>query len=129
MTQTKYVNTKEVGPGAYALDRGHEQLELPLNDFAQHPALPTSIPTGIYSSAFINSAAAAPPTHPTDPIYRPAHYASAVETIDAIEAWGLNYRLGNVVKYISRAGKKDQTKRLEDLRKALWYLQREIDSE
>jgi hypothetical protein len=64
-----------------------------------------------------------------DPIASPPHYTSAVETIDAIEAWSLNYRLGNVVKYISRAGKKDPSKRLEDLLKARWYLEREINKE
>ena len=64
-----------------------------------------------------------------DPIASPPHYTGPVETIDAIEAWGLNYRLGNVVKYISRAGKKDPSKRLEDLQKARWYLDREITKE
>ena len=44
--------------------------------------------------------------------------------IDFIEAKDLNYRLGNVVKYVSRAGKKGDP--IEDLEKALWYLQREI---
>lgn len=59
-----------------------------------------------------------------DPVNRPAHYCHAVETIDAIEAWGLGYLLGNVVKYVSRAGKKDDE--LQDLRKAQWYLNRRI---
>lgn len=64
-----------------------------------------------------------------DAINRPAHYTSGrVEVIDAIEAWQLGYRLGNVVKYVARAGKKDPTKALEDLRKGMWYLQREIAS-
>ena len=47
------------------------------------------------------------------------------ECIRFIEAKGLNYRLGNVVKYITRADHKDN--RAEDLKKALWYLQREIE--
>lgn len=57
----------------------------------------------------------------------PEHYraASGHEAIDVIEAWGLNFNLGNVVKYISRAGYKDD--HIEDLQKALWYLQREVD--
>ena len=46
--------------------------------------------------------------------------------IDAIEAWGLGFCLGNAIKYIARAGKKDPAKTLEDLRKARWYLEREI---
>jgi hypothetical protein len=61
-----------------------------------------------------------------DTINHPLHYrAGGVETIDFIEAKDLNYRLGNVVKYVSRAGKKASDP-LEDLKKAAWYLQREI---
>jgi len=63
-----------------------------------------------------------------DPVNHPSHYTSAgaaYETIRVIEAWQLNYHLGNAVKYISRAGKKGD--RLEDLRKAAWYLNREIE--
>jgi predicted transcriptional regulator len=60
-----------------------------------------------------------------DPVNHPAHYkAGGVETIDFIEAKDLNYRLGNVVKYVSRAGKKGDP--IEDLKKARWYLDREI---
>ena len=62
-----------------------------------------------------------------DPVDHPPHYRSGgIETIDAIEAWGLNFHLGNVVKYISRAGKKDPAKTVEDLQKARWFLDREI---
>ncbi len=62
-----------------------------------------------------------------DPIEHPKHYAgNGLETIDVIEAWGLGYCLGNTVKYISRAGKKDPEKTVEDLKKANWYLCREI---
>ncbi len=65
-----------------------------------------------------------------DPINQPAHYTSgAVEVIDAIEAWELGFRLGNAVKYIARAGKKDPAKVLEDLKKARWYLDREISKQ
>lgn len=61
----------------------------------------------------------------------PSHYhaESGIEVIDAIEAWNLGFRLGNAVKYISRAGLKDRETRLKDLKKALWYLQREIAQE
>lgn len=59
----------------------------------------------------------------------PSHYGGDVvhETIKCLEAWGLNgnARLWNAVKYISRAGKKGNA--LEDLKKARFYLQREID--
>jgi len=61
-----------------------------------------------------------------DPVNHPPHYkAGGVETIDFIEAKDLNYRLGNVVKYVSRAGRKDSDP-VQDLEKAAWYLQREI---
>lgn len=64
----------------------------------------------------------------SDVINKPAHYTrGGVETIDAIEAWGLGFRLGNCVKYLSRAGHKGD--RLEDLKKARWYLEREIAAE
>ncbi len=55
----------------------------------------------------------------------PQHYKSGgLEAIDVIEAFGLNFALGNTVKYILRAGKKGDT--LEDLKKSRWYLDREI---
>lgn len=59
----------------------------------------------------------------------PAHYGgdSVYETIKVIDAWELDFCLGNAVKYISRAGKKDPEKRIEDLRKAIWYIQHEIE--
>lgn len=63
-----------------------------------------------------------------DPVNHPSHYTySSIEPIDAIEAWQLPYHLGNVVKYVSRAGHKDKSKTLEDLRKASWYLSRYIE--
>ena len=60
-----------------------------------------------------------------DMVNSPDHYtAGGIETIDFIEAKGLGYNLGNAVKYISRSPYKG--KFLEDLKKAVWYLQREI---
>lgn len=59
----------------------------------------------------------------------PAHYGGVdnpYEAIKVIEAWGLGFCLGNTVKYISRAGKKGDT--IEDLKKARWYLDREIQN-
>lgn len=62
-----------------------------------------------------------------DPVNHPAHYTSGkIEVIEAIEDWKLNYHLGQVIKYVARAGKKDPTKIIEDLQKAEWYLKREI---
>jgi hypothetical protein len=60
-----------------------------------------------------------------DPIAKPAHYTfSSVEVRDAIAAWELSFVLGNVVKYVVRAGRKGDA--LEDLRKARNYLEYEI---
>lgn len=58
----------------------------------------------------------------------PSHYRKSTghEAIDVIEAWELGFNLGNAVKYISRNGLKDPQKRVEDLEKARWYLDREI---
>ena len=67
-------------------------------------------------------------------VNHPSHYnTGGVEAIDVIEAWDLHFNLGSVVKYISRAGKKPSGsldrdhKKLEDLEKALWYLNREVE--
>lgn len=60
-------------------------------------------------------------------VNHPAHYGGSenlYEAIKVIEAWGLGFCLGNAVKYISRAGKKGDL--IEDLKKARWYLDREI---
>jgi hypothetical protein len=65
-------------------------------------------------------------------VNHPDHYGgkdNPYEVIKVIRAWDLSFSLGNVVKYIARAGIKDPTKRLEDLHKAAWYLQEEISSE
>lgn len=57
----------------------------------------------------------------------PSHYNSGkIEVIDYIEDQSLGFCLGNAVKYISRAGKKDPTKEVEDLKKAIWYVERRI---
>lgn len=61
----------------------------------------------------------------------PSHYgggSNVYEAIKVIAAWGLNFALGNTVKYIARAGKKDAAKLVEDLEKAEWYLGWHIDS-
>lgn len=62
-------------------------------------------------------------------VSHPAHYGGVdnpYETIMVIEAWNLGFCLGNTVKYISRAGKKGSGRIVEDLEKARWYLDREI---
>lgn len=61
-----------------------------------------------------------------DMVAAPPHYisASGLESIDVIEAFGLNFHLGNCIKYVLRCGKKWDA--VEDLKKAKWYLEREI---
>ena len=62
-------------------------------------------------------------------VNHPSHYGGAenvYEAIKVIEAWDLDFHLGNTVKYISRAGKKDTDKELQDLKKAMFYLERKI---
>ena len=64
---------------------------------------------------------------PISMVNHPAHYRSkhGVEVIDIIEEFGLGFHLGNVIKYVLRAGHKSNE--LEDLEKAKWYLERIID--
>lgn len=69
----------------------------------------------------------------SDNVNRPSHYAyGKIEPIDFIEDKGFNFNLGNVIKYVSRCGKKksasmsDAAKAIEDLKKARYYLEREI---
>ena len=63
-----------------------------------------------------------------DNINHPSHYTDGnIEVMDFIEDKQLNFARGNVIKYVSRAGKKDPNKELEDLKKAMWYLNREIE--
>lgn len=68
----------------------------------------------------------------SEAVDHPDHYGgkdNPYEAIKVIRAWDLGFSLGNAVKYISRAGKKDPAKRLEDLKKAAWYIQEEIENE
>lgn len=66
---------------------------------------------------------------PLDIVKNPAHYTAgrSIEPIDVIEDWALNYHLGNALKYISRAGRKDPSKTRQDISKAIWYMQRFCD--
>ena len=66
-----------------------------------------------------------------DKVNHPNHYGgkdNLYEAIKVIEAWNLSFCLGNAVKYISRAGKKDVDKFEEDIEKAIWYLQHELET-
>lgn len=71
----------------------------------------------------------------SDVVNHPNHYTTgSIEVIDFIEDKELNFNLGNVVKYVARAGRKKssgksmETKALEDLKKAKWYIEREIET-
>tara|TARA_R110000868_G_C10440231_1_gene725242 strand:+ start:66 stop:290 length:225 start_codon:yes stop_codon:yes gene_type:complete len=60
-------------------------------------------------------------------VNHPSHYggeSNPYEAIKVIEAWELDFHLGNAVKYIARCGKKDDS--LQELKKAAWYLNRKI---
>ena len=68
----------------------------------------------------------------TDATDHPAHYGgdeSPYEAIKVIEAWGVGFHLGTVLKYLSRAGRKTGETRLSDMKKAQWYLGRAIEAE
>ena len=65
-----------------------------------------------------------------DPVNHPAHYtAGGIEVIDFLESWNFPFHLANAIKYICRAGRKDKNKTAEDLRKAIWYIERYIKHE
>ena len=63
-----------------------------------------------------------------DPVNAPEHYLAGrtIEPIAVIEDWKLDYHLGNALKYISRAGRKDSMK--QDLEKCIWYIKRKMET-
>ncbi len=66
--------------------------------------------------------------HITDSVRHPKHYNTGkIEVIEFLEDQRLGLHLGNVVKYVCRAGRKDKATRIEDLEKGAWYLQRKIE--
>ena len=82
--------------------------------------------TVIEDHAGDNSACAKAAIH--DAVNHPSHYTTGkIEVIDFIEDQKLPMHLGNAVKYICRAGKKDPAKTKEDLEKAIWYMRRYVD--
>lgn len=85
-----------------------------------------SLYQGPYTNGVINGLQTDEPEEASDAVDHPSHYHadSGIEVIDAIEAWGLGFALGNSIKYIARAGHKHNAK--EDLQKALWYLTWEL---
>lgn len=61
-------------------------------------------------------------------VHHPKYYMkeSGFEVIDVINAWNLDFDLGNAIKYISRSGKKNPDCTIEDLEKAIWYINHKI---
>ena len=83
---------------------------------------------GDYMQAgFISPIEYKPPSIP-DTINNPAHYTQGreIEPLNVIEDWKLDFYLGNALKYIARAGRKENE--IEDLKKAVFYLNRKIDN-
>lgn len=69
---------------------------------------------------------------PTENVNHPNHYGgkdNPFEPVKIINYYHLNFDLGNVIKYTLRAGKKDNNSKKQDLQKALWYLQNELEKE
>ena len=96
--------------------KGERPLQLTKEQREQRTALlasdPPKFPAGLRKHAAVE---------------HPSHYNTGkIEVIDAIADWDLNFQRGNVVKYVARAGRKDPKKELEDLEKAAFYLQWEI---
>ena len=90
--------------------------------FAKRGRRPRQIPSTLVPNAVMSMA-----VYADDKVNNPSHYkVGGIETIDFIEAKGLDYHLGNVVKYISRAEFKDT--KLENLKKAQWYLNRVVSN-
>ena len=64
-----------------------------------------------------------------DPVNHPSHYTSSESGVECIEiTQHQTFCVGNAVKYVWRAGEKDVAKHVEDLQKAIWYLEREIET-
>lgn len=99
------------------------KIQLPMTALA--PSIPAPIAPAPVAIAPMTITMAEPKD---DMVNHPPHYkVGGIETIDFIEAKKLNYNLGNVVKYITRADHKGSRK--QDLAKALWYLKREIEAQ
>lgn len=129
-----HMRLKHLGPGdaCNAMDTPGSRCTCP--HFVDHPehAQARRVQAARTVAADI-VAAIAPSSTSSQPeqVNHPQHYGGAdnvYEAIKVIAAWGLDFCLGNTVKYISRAGKKDPAKLVEDLEKAAWYLDWKIGS-
>lgn len=105
---------KDIMENSCIMSRAERQEFLKPNDLAEKAKLQKN---SLYGKA----------VRENDPVNHPSHYTDGkIEVIDFIEDKKLNFHLANAVKYISRAGKKDPSKEIEDLKKAMWYLDRYI---
>ena len=108
---SRYIANEELRRFGEATNRFGINLEKNIPDRPHRPSRPPRPPRHIDKQC--------------DDINHPSHYTQGdIEVIDYIEDKKLGYRLGNVVKYVSRAGHKDDA--IKDLKKARWYLNREI---
>lgn len=64
-----------------------------------------------------------------DIVEKPYHYNVGIEVDTFLDSWNMNHRQANIVKYVTRYPYKDPTKRVQDLKKARWYLDRLIEKE
>lgn len=98
----------------------------PIKFLPSAPSVKAEQPEPAWKSAIRDMVATAKEPVAHDPVNHPVHYTmGGIETIDFIEAKELNYRLGNAVKYITRAAHKGNY--AEDLKKAVWYIERELE--
>jgi hypothetical protein len=118
------IRTKQTGAGLHGLSPGEKEFVcLSRVHIADDPT--PRIPV-FFSGSHDGRR---PPVQVPSAVDHPAHYGGAdnpYEAIKVIEAWNLEFCTGSAVKYIARAGKKDATKLVEDLQKAVWYLRRRI---
>lgn len=95
--------------------RGYGVTNYPVND------------TEIHYSDFVASIEAVKESDTPDMVNHPKHYnVKGFEVIDIIDAFNLNFNMGNALKYLLRADRKGN--KVQDLQKAIWYLQREINT-
>lgn len=113
------VVAKKFGVSMASVYQRRSNMKLAATKVVKH-GRPRQIPSTLVPNAVMSMA-----VYADDKINHPSHYkVGGIETIDFIEAKQLDYHLGNVVKYISRADHKDE--KLENLKKAQWYLNRAV---
>jgi len=94
--------------------------------YDDEPTTPVESPIAVSAPIWV-SAAPKESQDQAPAVDHPSHYNSGkIEVIDYIEDQNLGFCLGNAIKYISRAGKKHKDKEVEDLEKAIWYINRRI---